>query len=223
MTQQIKAILFDFNGTMFFDGPKHKEAWNVFSLTYRKKPITDEELDHMNGQTNKKIIELLMGTTLSDAESTQLSKDKEALYRECCRKDPLQFHLVEGLESLLDELSKKHIPMTICSASIKENIDFFIDSFHLDRWFDPSCIIYDDGTHTDKVSMFHDGAHLLQTPIEECLIFEDSYSGISCAHKAGAGSIIVITSPEKEEEYKALPGVDSVIFNYTGFDTSTLK
>ena len=45
----IKGILFDFNGTMFFDGPMHKKAWNTFSLKYRNKPITDDELDHMHG------------------------------------------------------------------------------------------------------------------------------------------------------------------------------
>ena len=37
--------------------------------------------------------------------------------------------------------------MTICSASIKDNIDFFISSFHLDRWFDVDKIMYDDGIH----------------------------------------------------------------------------
>ena len=50
-----KGILFDFNGTMFFDSEKHKEAWDVFSRKYRNCPITEEELDHMHGKTNKKI------------------------------------------------------------------------------------------------------------------------------------------------------------------------
>ena len=26
-----KGLLFDFNGTMFFDSEKHKKAWDVFS------------------------------------------------------------------------------------------------------------------------------------------------------------------------------------------------
>ena len=72
----IKGILFDFNGTMFFDGPMHKKAWNTFSLKYRNKPITDDELDHMHGQTNKRIIEMLMGDHLSEEESKNLSLSK---------------------------------------------------------------------------------------------------------------------------------------------------
>ena len=34
-----KGLLFDFNGTMFFDSEKHKEAWDVFSQKYRGCPI----------------------------------------------------------------------------------------------------------------------------------------------------------------------------------------
>ena len=149
-----KGLLFDFNGTMFFDSEKHKEAWDVFSQKYRGCPISDYELDHTHGKTNKKIIELLLGD-MRDEESEKLSKAKEALYRECCINDPKMFHLVDGLEDVLDNLKELQIPMTICSASIKDNIDFFISSFHLDRWFDIDKIIYDDGTHVDKISMFH--------------------------------------------------------------------
>ena len=214
-----KGLLFDFNGTMFFDSEKHKEAWNVFSQKYRGCPITDYELDHSHGQTNKRIIELLLGS-MSDEKSEELSKAKEALYRECCINDPGMFHLVTGLEDLLDKLKSMQVPMTICSASIKDNIDFFIDSFHLDRWFDTSKIIYDDGTHTDKISMFHDGADAIHTPLKDCMIIEDSLSGLDFAYRCHPGTIVAITTPERVKEYEQIPGVDKIIYDYTKFDTS---
>ena len=216
----MKGLLFDFNGTMFFDSPKHKEAWDVFSRTYRNKPITDEELDHMHGQTNKKIIEGLMEGQISDEESEQLSKKKEAFYRECCRKDPEMFHLVPGLIELLDKLKEMQVPMTICSASIQDNIEFFIESFDLGRWFRIEDIIYDDGSHVDKVSMFEEGSKRIHVPLQDCMIIEDSLSGIHFAHQCKAGKIIAITSRDREEEYRQLAGVDDVIYDYVGFDTS---
>ena len=219
----IKGILFDFNGTMFFDGPMHKKAWNTFSLKYRNKPITDDELDHMHGQTNKRIIEMLMGDYLSEEESKNLSLSKEALYREVCRNDPATFHLVDGLEEVLDTLKQRHIPMTICSASIKDNIDFFISSFHLDRWFDVDKIVYDDGLHTNKITMFQDGASRIDVPIEECLVFEDSLSGIDFAYRCHVAKIIAITTLDKVAEYKQLPGVNTVIQDFMKFDYSLLK
>lgn len=214
-----KGLLFDFNGTMFFDSPRHKEAWDVFSQKYRHKPMTDEELDHCHGQTNKNIIATLMGA-MSDEESTQLSRAKEALYRECCLQHPDDFHLVDGLPEVLDTLKEMGVPMTICSASIKDNMDFFISSFHLDRWFDVDKIIYDDGTHVNKVSMFQDGAKAIGVDIHDCVIIEDSLSGLKFANDCGVAKIIAITTPDKQEEYTRIPGVSEIIYDYRNFDTS---
>ena len=220
----IKGILFDFNGTMFFDGVKHKRAWNDFSVNYRNKPITDEEMAHMHGQTNKRIIEMLMPeANLSDEKKEELSLAKEALYRDICRKEKESFHLVDGLEAFLDACKEAKMPMTICSASIKDNIDFFVEGFSLATWFDPDKIVYDDGLHVDKISMFQDGARRIQVPIEECLVIEDSLSGIAFAKKAHVGRIIAITTPDKVEEYKQFEGVSDVITDFTKLSLNSLK
>lgn len=209
----MKGILFDFNGTMFFDGIKHKEAWNAFSLKYRNKALSDEEMDHMHGQTNKQIIQMLVGD-MSEEQSEALSKAKEAMYREACVNDPDMFHLVDGLETLLDYLKANNIPMTICSASIKDNIDFFISSFHLERWFDVDKIMYDDGIHLNKISMFTSGAQAIGVDLKNCIVIEDSISGIDFAYQCHVDSIIGIGPKEKHEFLASLPGVKHVIEDY---------
>ncbi|MGX8850460.1 HAD family hydrolase [Amedibacillus sp. YH-ame10] len=223
MVHNVKGVLFDFNGTMVFDSPQHKKAWDVFSKKYRGIDISEEEMEQMHGRTNKTIIELLLKDSVSDEENEQLSKDKEALYREICTNLKDDYHLVEGLEEVLDELKARNIPMTICSASIKENIEFFIQRFQLGRWFCIDNIIYDDGTHANKISMFQDGAKAIQVPVEECLIIEDSLSGIKYAHAVHAANIIAITSLDKIEEYQELAGVNQVITDYRSFDMSIFK
>ena len=75
-----KGLLFDFNGTMFFDSEKHKEAWDVFSQKYRGCPISDYELDHTHGKTNKKIIELLLGD-MREAVQSKGSAVSRVLYQ----------------------------------------------------------------------------------------------------------------------------------------------
>ena len=174
----------------------------------------------MHGRTNKNIIKLLLDDQMSTEENEQLSKDKEALYREICSSEGEKYHLVEGLEEVLNALKIRGIPMTICSASIKENIDFFIEKFQLTRWFDTNKIIYDDGTHSNKISMFQDGAKAIQIPVEECLIIEDSLSGIRYAHAVEAAKIIAITTADKIKEYEKLAGVNQVITDYCMFDMS---
>ena len=53
-----KGVIFDFNGTLFFDNDKHVKAWGAISQLLRDKGITDEELhEHFNGVPNKQIIQ----------------------------------------------------------------------------------------------------------------------------------------------------------------------
>ena len=55
----VKGVIFDFNGTLFFDNDKHVKAWGAISRLLRNKDITDEELHkHFNGVPNQKIIHL---------------------------------------------------------------------------------------------------------------------------------------------------------------------
>ena len=56
----IKGVIFDFNGTLFFDNDKHVKAWGAISRLLRNKDITDEELHkHFNGVPNQKIIQYM--------------------------------------------------------------------------------------------------------------------------------------------------------------------
>lgn len=218
----MRGILFDFNGTMVFDGAYHKEAWDVFSKKYRGFAMGEEEMAHAHGQTNKQIICMLLGDTISEDECEQLSKDKEALYRECCLQHPDEYRLVDGLEELLHNLHKKGVPMTICSASIQDNIQFFIKYFQLDQWFDPNHIIYDDGSHKDKVSMFHKGAAHINIPLNECIVFEDSYSGIHFAHMCNVYKIIGVNTPNHTMNVRSIHEIAFAINNYNEIDIDNL-
>ncbi len=104
-------------------------------------------------------------------------------------------------------MKEKGIPFTIASASIKENIDFFIESFGLDRWIKPEDIIYDDGTYENKIAMFHKAADVIGVDMKDIRIYEDSNSGIRNAYDAGCEQIVVICDKENEEEFMLRPGV----------------
>ncbi|WP_041138293.1 HAD family hydrolase [Beduini massiliensis] len=211
-----KAVIFDFNGTLFFDNDKHIQAWNEMSLTIRQKGISEEELHtRLNGVPNHQIIEYFLQREIDEKESKRYSLMKEELYRQACLDDPASFHLVKGVTEYFDLLKKQAIPFTIASASIKENIDFFVEHFHLDRWMDPEKIVYDNGSYTSKEKMFLDAAKLLDCDIQEILIFEDSLAGIHHAYEAGCRKIIVVCPKEKEETFKALPGVIQTIQDFS--------
>ena len=178
-----KGVIFDFNGTLFFDNDKHVKAWGVISQLLRDKGITDEELhEHFNGVPNKQIIQYMLGDKCTEDDIVKYSSLKEEYYRKFCKEDIENFHLVKGSEEYFDLLTENKVPFTIASASIKENIDFFVESFNLDKWIAPSDIVYDDGTYENKIAIFKKAADVIKTDIKDCLIIEDSLSGIQNAY-----------------------------------------
>ena len=122
----MKAVIFDFNGTLFFDNDKHIQAWGEISKILRGKPIEDEELHvHVNGVPNIKVIQYFLNNQATNEQLEKYSKLKEEIYRKCCKEHKESFHLVKGSYEYFDLLKEKNIPFTIASASIIENINFF--------------------------------------------------------------------------------------------------
>lgn len=218
MEKAYRGVIFDFNGTLFFDNDKHILAWGEISKMLRGRGITEEELlEHFNGVPNQKIVSYLLGREGSEEEIEKYSQLKEELYRRFCLEDKENFHLVDGAEEFFDYLKEKGIPFTIASASIKANIDFFVQEFKLRKWMNPEDIVYDNGSYENKIAMFQDAAKKLGAEIKECMIVEDSVSGISSGYMAGCRNIIVIDSSNRAEEYKELPGVVKVIQDFRNY------
>lgn len=205
------GVIFDFNGTLFLDNDKHILAWNKISQTLRGKGITEEELHtKMNGVTNKYIVRYLNGGTPNEDIEALYSKRKEEYYREFCKADTKNFHLIEGAEALFNDLKKRKIPFTIASASIKENIVFFVENFHLDRWIDPDSIVYDNGEYKDKEAMFFQAAKNIQVPIDKICVIEDSLAGVKASVKAGIQDIRIIDSGHIANQVKDLKSVKEI-------------
>lgn len=209
-----KAVIFDFNGTLFYDTPFHNIAWQRMVKEITGKDLDDELRIKMHGKNNKEILYCIK-ENMSEQDNAFYSKRKEELYRNICLENPDKLHLIKGAVELFDYLKKQNIPFTIASASIKDNIDFFIKTFELDKWFDPNKIVYDDGTHINKISMFSDAAKVLNIQIEDCIIFEDSKTGIGYAKEINAGLVVGIGDDfDILTEY----GADCCINNFAQFD-----
>ena len=60
--KKYKGIIFDFNGTLFWDSKMHLEAWREYSKKLRSYPFTDDEMrKYMFGRTNEDIVKYLIG------------------------------------------------------------------------------------------------------------------------------------------------------------------
>ena len=221
-----KGIIFDFNGTLFFDSEKHLEAWREYSKRLRGTPFSDEEMrQYMFGRTNEDIIAYAIGRKPEPELVEKLAKEKEEVYREMCRKDYKNTKLAPGAIDFLNFLKNNNIPMTIATMSEKDNVDFYIEEFNLSKWFDIEKIVYSDGTIPGKPApdIYQIAAQKLNFSPKDCIVVEDAISGIEAAKSAGIGKIIAIASMESVDLYKNIPAVTQIIKNFDEIDRNIFE
>lgn len=217
----MKGIIFDFNGTLYWDSQLHYDAWREYSKLLRGTEFTDEEMrDKMFGHTNEDIIEYAIGKKPTKEMVEKYGKEKEALYRKHCLLDPENFKLAPGAVEFLNFLKENNIPRTIATMSEWDNVEFYIKEFYLENWFDIDKIVYSDGIIPGKPApdIFQIAAKKINLNPKDCVVVEDAIAGIKSAKSAGIGKIIAIASLEPVEFYKKIEGVESIIKNFYEFD-----
>lgn len=217
----MKGIIFDFNGTLYWDSKLHYEAWREFSKVLRGTEFSDEEMrDKMFGHTNEDIIEYAIGRKPSLEMVEKYAKEKEALYRKRCLEEPENFKLASGAEEFLDFLKENNIPRAVATMSEWDNVEFYIKEFKLEKWFDLDKIIYSDGKIAGKPApdIFLIASKKIGLKPSECVIVEDAYAGLLAAKRAGAGRIVAVKSMENEDYYRKMGIADEIISNFYEFD-----
>ena len=217
----MKGIIFDFNGTLYWDSQLHYDAWREFSKIIRGVEFTDAEMrDKMFGHTNEDIIEYAIGKKPSKEMVEKYGKENESVYRQRCLLDKENFKLAPGAIEFLDYLKSNNIPMTIATMSEWDNVEFYIKEFKLEKWFDIDKIVYSDGTIPGKPApdIFIIAAERIGIAPKDCVVVEDAIAGIKSAQGAGIGKIIAIASLEPIEFYKSINGIDGIIKNFDEFD-----
>ena len=217
----MRGIIFDFNGTLFWDSQLHLDAWREFSAKLRGKPFSDEEmLKYMFGRTNEDIIAYAIGKKPDKELVEKLAEEKEPYYRNMCLKKPEEFKLAPHAEDFLNYLKENNIPMTIATMSEWCNVEFYIKEFKLARWFDLDKIVYSNGKIPGKPApdIYEIAAKNLDLAPQDCIVIEDALSGIEAARLANIGKIIAIASREPKEFYKNVPGVSQIITDFNQID-----
>ena len=206
----MKGIIFDFNGTLFWDSEIQENAWKTFGTKLSGRNITDEEFNtYFHGRTNKDTLEYLKKRELTEEEVNELAQQKESIYRDLCKSDLSKFKLAPGVERYLNYLKENNIPFTIATASEINNVNFFIKEFQLDKWFDIIKIVYDDGTFRGKPEpdIYLKASEALNIQPDNCIVFEDALSGVQSAQRAGVKEIIAVVPEGRKNIFENQPNL----------------
>lgn len=193
----MKAVLFDFNGTLLDDTQIHIDVWKKYIKEKLNLEFTEEQFHkHIFGRDNNAIIQDIF--QLNDLEKIhEISEEKEQRYRDVCKS--MKLSLVKGAPAFFDDLKMNQIPFTIATGANKSNVDFYFEIFHLDQWFDYDKVIYDDGYLPGKPdpTIYKMACEKLNIKPEEAIVIEDSPAGVISARKAGINEIYIISQNDQ--------------------------
>ena len=141
-----------------------------------------------------------------------------------CLAQPDSLKLAEGAEDFLSFLKQNNIPRTIATMSEWQNVEFYIDVFKLEKWFDLTKIVYSNGIIKGKPDpeIYTIASDKIKISPENCIVIEDALSGIQSAKDANIGTIIAIASLESHDLYKPINYLYQIINDFNDIDRDKL-
>lgn len=191
----IKALLFDLNGTMVHDMPYHTRAWHQIFVSLGVNISYEDTKKECYGK-NEEVIERVMPGAYPHEVRTAMGWEKEAIYR---REFEAELSLIPGLDTFLQHWKQREKKMAIGSAAIRENVDFVLDGCNIRSYFETIVSADDVKKSKPDPETFLLCAERLGLSPEQCLVFEDTPKGVECAVNAGMHSVVILTTHEQPE------------------------
>lgn len=216
----MRSFIFDFNGTLFRDTEYHRLAWTQFMAAHGIAISDDDFRQKMNGPGNDVILRRFFGEGPSEEAINALSEEKERIYRAIVLADPARQALAPGVVEMLDMLRARRVPCCVATASIRANVDFYMEDLGLKRWFDDRHIFYMTGEFPGKPdpAIYRTAMQRLGFRPEDTLVVEDSLPGIQSATGAGVGGVIVIGQTVSPKVLAHMPGIVAHIQDFFDFE-----
>jgi len=203
----MQAVIFDMNGVIINDERIHQESWRVYCKKHGFQ-ITEEDFKHnVFGRTEKDTFTYLYNREITPEELEQFSNERVDTAIEIFKP---QIKMTEGLQNLLDELLEMNIPMAIATSARKRYFNFIMDQLNIRKYFIVVLTAEDITKGKPDPEIYLETASKLQIEPQNCIVFEDTLSGIKAAKAAGMKVVGIATTHFKEE----LGLADTVVNNF---------
>lgn len=181
----VKAIIFDCDGTLADSMPLHMEAWKN---TLRNRNIYYDEhfLFSLKGMKETEIVALYNKKFGTKLDSLKIVSEKH---------EYLKQHIagIKPIKDVVDVAIKYYdiIPLAVVSGSGREIVEAELKSLGIINLF--KVILTADDPYKPKPSpeIFIKAANLINTKPASCLVFEDGDHGLIAAGEAGMKTIDV--------------------------------
>jgi HAD superfamily hydrolase (TIGR01549 family) len=181
--KKIKAVIFDMDGVLIDSEDIWYEAKNAVFKEETGKDLSREYNSTLMGRSYIAIWEKIAKDFKLKGNPKTYVERVLANMKRVRKKQGIP--LVDGAMELLERCKTKGLPAALASGGGQEDVDYILDNLNLRKYFD--YIISSDFVVNPKPApdIFLNAAEGLSTPCENCVVIEDSISGIKAAKAAG--------------------------------------
>lgn len=196
----IKGVIFDMDGTMFDTEPISAWAWKEAGKS-KGYEITDTMVRSFLGKNMAAIQEILREKFGPDAEIEAIAQARQAYYKAYIQQHGAPHK--EGLVVLLEYLKSHKIPAAVSTSTDRETGEMVIKKAGVYEYY--TAFVYGDMVERSKPApdIFWMAERKLGLEPKDCLILEDSPSGVLAGKAAGGYTIYIPDMMQLTEGVKA--------------------
>ena len=214
-TMKQPCVIFDMDGVICHTNPHHAKAFEAFFDNYQIPHSKQEFEEHMYGKHNGYIMTHFFKRSITGEELRKLEDEKESMFREVY-KDKVE--TIPHYLKFLEELKSHHFKTAVATSAPRANLDLIIGTLKIGDKMDSMMASEDVSAHKPNPEVYLKSAECVGVDPSDCVVFEDSFSGVTAAINAGMKVVGVLSSHTKEE----LPPCDFYINDYSEINAAKI-
>ena len=210
------AVIFDMDGVISHTNPHHADAFRAFFKNHNIRATDEDFEEHIYGKHNSYIFKHFFQRELTELELQNFEEQKEGLFRELYTE---KVEALPGFLGFLKSLKENKVKTGIATSAPEANLRLIAEKLNLYK--DMESVLYSEKIkkHKPDPEIYLRSADNLGVKPENCLVFEDSSSGIKAGQAAGMQVCAVLTTHTKAQ----LPKCDWYISNFKELDYAVVR
>jgi beta-phosphoglucomutase len=203
------------DGVICHTNPFHSQAFKIFFEKRNLFPSEEEFMLHMYGKNNGYILSHFLGRKIEGEELADLEFEKESLFREIYKQhiDP-----IPGFMQFFHSLREAKLKTGVATSAPFANLELIAGRLDLFPYLESALASEQVSKHKPDPEVYLKTAANLSLDPSQCIVFEDSFSGVTAAKNAAMKVVGVLSSHTIEE----LPPCDLYIEDYQNLEVARI-